>query len=142
MIVGIGTDLVHLPRIEKVFNRFPTRFMKRILAEAEYVAYEACQNQVVFLAKRFAIKEAAAKALGCGFRDGVQFIDFMVTHTKAGQPQLRLTGRALEKATEKQITGFHVSVTDEGSYVLAFVVYDSRAQMWHPGCVLPDKPYD
>ena len=125
MIVGIGTDFIQVPRIAKVLERFPERFAKRILAAEEYVEYSACLDRAVFLAKRFAIKEAAAKALGYGIRDGIQFIDFRVKHTEKGQPQLILTGRALEIATQQHICGFHVSVTDDKPYVLAFVVLES-----------------
>ena len=124
MIAGIGTDLVLVHRIEKVLNRFPERFPNRILAKEERAEYEKCREPAIFLAKRFAIKEAAAKALGSGIRHGVQFIDFIVTHTGEGQPQLIFTGYALEIAKEKNIKGFHVSVTDDIPYVLAFVVLE------------------
>ena len=125
MIVGIGTDLIQVHRIERVLKRFPERFAKRILAEEETAEYEACRNRAVFLAKRFAVKEAAAKALGTGIRHGVQFIDFIVMHNGEGQPQLVFTGCALEIAKSKNVRGFHVSVTDDMPYVRAFVVLES-----------------
>lgn len=124
MIIGIGTDLVQIPRIEKVYKRFPNRFAARLLAEEEREAYQQCRVPAVFLAKRFAIKEAAAKALGFGIRHGIQFVDFIVTHNGDGQPQLTLTGRALEFAKEKNIQRFHVSVSDDAPHVLAFVVME------------------
>ncbi len=125
MIVGIGNDLVQVSRIKAIVKRQGHRFAQRILTEEELGTLKNHRYPEKFLAKRFAAKEAAAKALGTGIADGVSFHDFQVDHDKLGAPLLSLSGRALELAGLKSITSWHLSITDEKKYALAMVIAES-----------------
>lgn len=126
-IYGIGTDVVELARIEASLQRHPERFPARILARDELRDFKALNGQqVAFLAKRFASKEAASKALGCGFRDGLRFADFEVIHDKLGKPMLRFHGRAAELVAELGIVRSHLSIADERASAVAFVVLEQN----------------
>src|SRR4051794_41364418 len=96
MILGIGTDLVDIRRIEQAIARHGDRFINRIYTEIERARAERRANRIDTYAKRFAAKEACAKALGTGFRRGVFFRDMGVVNLPSGKPTLRLTGGALE----------------------------------------------
>ncbi|MCW9058926.1 MAG: holo-ACP synthase, partial [Gammaproteobacteria bacterium] len=100
MIHGIGTDIVQVSRIRDCLERFGERFARRILATAEWSRYERAAHPVHFLAKRFAAKEAAAKALGTGFRDGLGLRDFIIVSDVRGRPGLEFQGRARELREE------------------------------------------
>src|SRR5262249_36787616 len=97
MILGIGTDLVDIRRIEQAITRHGDRFIARIYTEAERARAERKANRIDTYAKRFAAKEACAKALGTGFRNGVFFRDMGVVNLPSGKPTLRLTGGALTR---------------------------------------------
>jgi holo-[acyl-carrier protein] synthase len=124
MIVGIGTDFVNQKRIAKILARFGQRFVVRILAPSERHRYEQSTQKAAFLAKRFAVKEASAKALGWGFRGGVGFQDFTVTNSPEGQPQVHLSGQAEKRAAALGVTNIQVSISDESTHALAFVVLE------------------
>lgn len=126
MIVGIGTDLVKLSRIEDSIARFGDKFAQRILSPLEFVAYQRHKAPHLLLAKRFAVKEAAGKALGTGIGQGVSWHDISIEHTESGAPILCLSGRAAEHAAEQGVTLQHVSISDEVGLAMAFVVL-SRA---------------
>lgn len=121
-IVGIGTDLVHIPRIEQIYARFGARFADRILHPDERTEFNQSKQPVSFLAKRFAAKEALAKALGTGIAHGVQFHDFIIRKDARGQPQVTLEGGAKRHAAQHPVTAVHLSISDEREYALAFVV--------------------
>src|SRR5262249_59247668 len=97
MILGIGTDLVDIRRIEQTIARHGDRFINRIYTEVERARAERKANRIDTYAKRFAAKEACAKALGTGFRKGVFFRDMGVVNLQSGKPTLRLTGGALKR---------------------------------------------
>ena len=97
MILGIGTDLVDIRRIEQTIARHGDRFINRIYTETERARAERRANRIDTYAKRFAAKEACAKALGTGFRRGVFFRDMGVVNLPSGKPTLRLTGGALKR---------------------------------------------
>lgn len=122
MIKGIGVDLVTVSRILKVHERHGERFARRILAESEFDAYRQTRYPERLLAKRFAAKEAAVKALGTGERQGVLLKDFAVTHDDLGKPHLVTTGVGQQRAAASGISTFHLSISDEGDKVIAFVV--------------------
>jgi len=124
VITGIGVDMVTISRIAGVYERFGSRFARRFLHEKELEQFKNHSNQKQFLAKRFAIKEAAVKALGTGERNGVLLRDFYVEHTKLGKPLLRMDGVALTLCDEQGGTASHVSLSDEGDQVVAFVVFE------------------
>lgn len=124
MIVGIGTDLVTLSRVARVHTRFGERFAHRVLHPNEFSAYRAHAEPARFLAKRFAVKEAAVKALGTGERDGVLLRDFYVTHDALGKPSLEVSGEGATRCRQLGVTARHVSLSDEGDLVTAFVVLE------------------
>ena len=97
MIVGIGTDLVDIRRIAKTIERHGERFLQRVFTETECALAERRANRVETYAKRFAAKEACAKALGTGFRAGVFFRDLGVVNLPSGRPTMVLTGGAAKR---------------------------------------------
>jgi len=124
MIAGIGVDLTTLSRISQVHDRFGERFARRILNDNELDQYLAHQYPARMLAKRFAIKEAAVKALGTGERDGVLLKDFWIHHDELGKPVLEVSGAAARRCQAIGIDCHHVSVTDEGDKIAAFVILE------------------
>ncbi|MBT8446072.1 MAG: holo-ACP synthase [Gammaproteobacteria bacterium] len=127
MITGIGIDLCEFARIDQAFARFGARFSRRILTSSELEQFANSARQVRFLAMRFAVKEAASKALGTGFRQGVAPRQIGVVQDAAGKPSLVLDGGALAVATRLGVVASHVSMTDEGEYAAAVVVMESRS---------------
>ena len=121
MIFGIGTDIVSVDRIAAGLNRYGDRFARRILADDEYQAYRHSARQASFLAKRFAAKEAVAKALGTGFRQGLSLRQISVGHNELGRPELRYSGHAAEFCRRHGIASSHISLADERDYAVAFV---------------------
>lgn len=124
MIVGIGTDLVTVSRVARVHARFGERFARRVLHVCEFDDYRRHADPARFLAKRFAVKEAAVKALGTGERAGVLLRDFRVRHDALGKPLLEVSGVAEERCRTGGVTARHVSLSDEGDLVSAFVVLE------------------
>ncbi|KTG15886.1 MULTISPECIES: holo-ACP synthase [unclassified Guyparkeria] len=121
MILGIGTDLVEIARIRGALERHGDRLIERVLgAEERQRLPEA--NPAAWLAKRFATKEAVAKALGTGFRDGLRLVDIQTRHDGNGRPEVVLLGRAREVFERMGAGEISLSVSDERSYALAFVV--------------------
>ncbi len=121
MIVGIGADIVRVARVEGALQRHGERFARRVLSSEEWLEYGAEKRPARFLAKRFAAKEAAVKALGTGFREGVTLGDIAVVHDRRGKPGLSFTGRAAEVARELGVGETHLSIADEQDYAVAFV---------------------
>ncbi|KJY85468.1 ACP synthase [Vibrio galatheae] len=124
-IVGLGTDIAEIERVEKAFSRSGDAFAKRVLTQTELGKFATLKQQGRFLAKRFAAKEAASKALGTGIALGVSFQDFEVTNDELGKPVLTLTGKALELAKQKQVGHIHLSISDERHYAVATVILES-----------------
>ena len=121
MIYGIGTDLTHIPRMEELLMRHGMRFARRILAESEFVEFQQSSKPAEFIAKRFAAKEATAKALGTGFRDGLSLKDIAVGHDELGRPTLNYSGVGAELVKRFNIECSHLSLSNEREYALAFV---------------------
>ncbi|MGB5305405.1 MAG: holo-ACP synthase [Gammaproteobacteria bacterium] len=121
MIFGIGTDIVQVARIQAILDQYGERFVRRILAGAEVEDYRDTIHPARFLARRFAAKEALAKAYGTGFTDGLTFTDIVVSHDPAGKPVLQLQGRAAELRQKMGIGEDFVSISDEKEYAVAFV---------------------
>jgi holo-[acyl-carrier protein] synthase len=126
MILGIGSDLVDVGRIEKVIERHGERFLARVFTPAERARAERRANRAATYAKRFAAKEACAKALGTGLRAGVFWRDIGVVNLPSGQPTLRLSGGALARLEALTPDGceakIDLTITDEGPLAQAFVV--------------------
>lgn len=125
MIIGIGTDLVKISRIENSLNRFGESFAKRILTADEFMIFSQHKNQATYLASRFAVKEAAVKALGTGFTQGIRFAQIGVVNNKAGKPELVFLDKAYLLLQQKNIKNVQLSISHEKDYALAFVVLES-----------------
>lgn len=121
MIVGIGTDIVRIARFEAMLDRHGARVAERILGADELQEFLTAARPARFLAKRFAVKEAAAKAFGTGFRDGLSLRHIGLRHDALGRPELTFSGRAEELCIQLQVSISHVSVADEQDYAIAFV---------------------
>jgi holo-[acyl-carrier protein] synthase len=126
MILGIGSDLVDVGRIEKVIERHGERFLARIFTPTERARAERRANPAATYAKRFAAKEACAKALGTGLRNGVFWRDMGVVNLPSGRPTLKLSGGALARLKAITPDGYEaridLTITDEGPMAQAFVV--------------------
>ncbi len=125
LIVGVGVDIVDIQRIEATLQRSGERFVQRILAPDEQQEYTQHPHPGRFLAKRWALKEAASKALGTGIAVGVGFHDFRLHHSELGQPLLAVQGAARERALylcTPECFDFQVSLSDEQQWVIAYVV--------------------
>jgi holo-[acyl-carrier protein] synthase len=127
LIIGIGSDLCRIDRIEKTLGKFGARFEARCFTDLERQRAQRRPNQMAdTYAKRFAAKEACSKALGTGMRKGVAWRDMGVINLPTGRPTLRLTGGALKRLQELTPQGFeadiHLSLTDDHPYAMAFVV--------------------
>ena len=131
MIIGLGSDIVDVRRIERVIARHGERFLARIFTPAERAKAERRANRVETYAKRFAAKEACAKALGTGFRRGVFWRDLGVVNLPSGRPTMALTGGALVRLKAVTPPGhtakIDVSLTDEGPMAQAIVVISAEA---------------
>jgi holo-[acyl-carrier protein] synthase len=129
MILGIGNDIVDIRRIEQVLARHGERFLKRLFTETERAKAARRSHPVATYAKRFAAKEACAKALGTGINRGVYFKDMGVVNLPSGQPTLRLTGGALlrlEAMTPKGMKAhLHLAITDEAPWAEAVVIIEA-----------------
>ena len=121
MIYGIGTDIVHVSRMQKNLEKYGDKFAKRILTDSEFSEFENKNDQAAFLAKRFAAKEATAKAMGTGFSQGLSLHHIGVTHDDAGKPILEFLDVAEAFLQEKNIKQSHLSLADERDYAVAFV---------------------
>jgi holo-[acyl-carrier protein] synthase len=125
-VIGIGTDIVEISRIAEMSDNTRKRLAKRVLTPNEYECFStmnlnSVNNAVSYLAKRWAGKEAAAKALGTGIASGVSFQHIEIVTLESGQPTLILSNRALEIALSKKSKYWHISLADEKLYATAFV---------------------
>jgi holo-[acyl-carrier protein] synthase len=132
MIIGIGSDITDVRRVAKVIERHGERFLKRIFTDTERAKAERRKNRVETYAKRFAAKEACAKALGTGIRAGVWWRDMGVVNLPSGRPTMRLTGGALKRLEALTPPGHEVridlTITDEGPTAQAFVIISAVAR--------------
>jgi holo-[acyl-carrier protein] synthase len=129
VILGIGSDLSDIRRIQASLDRFGDRFRHRCFTEVERRRSEAKPDAAASYAKRFAAKEACAKALGTGLRRGVFWRDMGVVNLRSGQPTLALTGGAAARLSEMTPPGhravIHLSMTDDHPYAQAFVIIEA-----------------
>ncbi len=125
MIFGIGTDIVEYARIETMWARYGNRFAERVLSRSEFSEYQASSDPARFLAKRFAAKEAFAKAVGSGLRVPVSLRRISVTHDGLGKPVLQFDEVLRGHLAQLGISGHHLSVSDERNTVVAFVVLET-----------------
>ena len=134
MILGLGSDLSDIRRIQNSLERFGDRFKERVFTELERTRSDRKADAAASYAKRFAAKEACAKALGTGMRRGVFWRDMGVVNMRSGQPTMQLTGGALARLQEMTPPGMraviHLSLTDDHPYAQAFVIIEA----------LPEQP--
>jgi holo-[acyl-carrier protein] synthase len=132
VIIGIGSDLSDIRRIEQSVARFGERFTKRCFTDIERTRSERKPDRAASYAKRFAAKEACAKALGTGLRRGVFWRDMGVVNMRSGQPTMALTGGAAARLAEITPPGMkaviHLSLTDDHPYAQAFVIIEAVPQ--------------
>ena len=131
MILGIGSDLANIERIEATLARFGDRFRNRVFTEREQRKAEGRPRAVAATyAKRWAAKEACSKALGTGLRMGISWKDMAVTNLRSGQPVMHVTGWAAERLRAMTPAGheavIHVTLTDDHPWAQAFVVIEAR----------------
>ncbi len=124
-IIGIGTDIVKISRINKVFKKHPRGFPERILHPNELQVLATHKTPKTYIAKRFAAKEAVAKALGTGIAEGVGFQEIEVSNNNKGQPVLTLHGKTLQLAQKLGVTRTFISLSDEKKYAISYVILES-----------------
>lgn len=129
MIIGIGADLARITRIEGTLERFGERFINRVFTDTERAISERRRERVASYAKRWAAKEACAKALGTGLRMGVAWKEMGVVNLATGQPTMTLTGGAAERLAKMTPADheavIHVTITDDHPWAQAFVVIEA-----------------
>ncbi len=129
MIIGIGSDTIDIRRIGETVARYGERFLKRVYTETERKKAASRGDPIPTYAKRFAAKEACAKALGTGIRKNVYFRDMGVVNLPSGQPTMELTGGALVRLKEMIPPGMqpriHVTITDDDPLAQAFVIIEA-----------------
>ena len=130
MILGIGTDLANIERIQGTLDRFGDRFRDRVFTEVEQKKAERRKDVAGTYAKRWAAKEACSKALGTGLRMGISWRDMAVSNLHTGQPVMAVTGWAKERLDEMTPAGMeaiiHVTLTDDHPWAQAFVVIEAH----------------
>ncbi len=129
MILGIGSDLVDIRRIEKSIVRHGERFIQRIFTEVEQQRAEGRRGRIASYAKRFAAKEACSKALGCGIAEGVFWRDMGVVNLPGGRPTMELSGGAAKRLATMLPKGHravvHLTITDDFPLAQAFVIIEA-----------------
>lgn len=130
MILGIGTDLANIDRIQGTLNRFGDRFRNRVFTETEQKKAENRADVAGTYAKRWAAKEACSKALGTGLAMGIAWKDMSVTNLETGQPTMHVTGWAADRLADMTPPGhkafIHVTLTDDHPWAQAFVLIEAR----------------
>ena len=125
MILGTGVDIAETSRMERGLERHGERFTRRIFTPAEIAYCEKFKNSAERFAARFAAKEAAFKALGTGWAQGVRWVDVEITHAESGKPELILRGQAEEIARRMGVIRTAVSISHAGRFVVAQVIFES-----------------
>ena len=124
MILGLGTDLTEVPRIQRSLDRFGQRFLQRVYTPAEIAYCTSKKSAAQSLAARFAAKEAAAKALGTGISRGIAWRDLEVTRAPSGKPSLQLHGRAAQIAAHLGVQRISLSLTHSAQLAIAVVIME------------------
>ena len=133
-ILGIGQDLVELPRIRDMVERHSERFLKRCFTPAELDYCLVMKDPIPHLAARFAAKEACVKALGTGIAEGVSWLDIEIRRMPDNRPTIHLSGQARHRATELGIHFAHVTMTHERGLASALVIFEGNG--------IPPSPFD
>lgn len=123
MIIGLGTDIAELARIKASYDRFGERLLQKILTDEEQK--NLSKSPIAYIAGRFAAKEAAVKALGTGFSQGIGLLDVEVLRSPTGQPQLLLHGAARQRAEAMGMRTAHISISHDRNAAVAVVVLEA-----------------
>ena len=123
MILGLGTDIVEIPRIAAVLERHGDQFMERVFTADET---KQADGRIAYFAGRWAAKEAAAKALGCGIGERCAFADIEIVNDDRGRPVMTFSGGAAELAAELGVEEISISISHEASYAVATVILSGR----------------
>lgn len=126
MIYGIGVDVLEPDRVARLLDRYGERFARRVLTENEWPAYQRSRRPVLFLANRFAAKEAFSKAMGTGFRYPVTLGQINVVQNRLGKPELSFRPDLQRLVETEGIVAWHVTISDEKSVACAVVVLERR----------------
>jgi holo-[acyl-carrier protein] synthase len=126
MIVGIGTDVCSIERIGKSLERFGERFVKRILTVDERARFERTKDKAAHLAKRFAAKEAFAKAIGTGIHPPFTWHSISVSRNAKGKPGIKPSAEMEKHLKKLGVTNSHISLTDDAGVAVAFVVLEGK----------------
>lgn len=129
MIYGIGIDVVEPHRIARLLEKYGERFARRVLTSREWAAYQGAARPVLFVANRFAAKEAFSKAMGTGFRYPVTLQCISIVPNKAGKPGLEFHPNLEALVRREGIIGHHVTISDEASLACACVVLEARTDV-------------
>ena len=124
MIFGIGVDLVETPRVARLLQQYGERFARRVLTELEWPGYQRTKKPVLFVANRFAAKEAFSKAMGTGFRYPVTLQNISVVQNKAGKPGYVLSDALTAMMDQHEITGHHLTISDEKTMACAVAILE------------------
>lgn len=124
MIFGIGVDLVETSRIAHLLDQYGERFARRVLTELEWPGYQRTSKPVLFIANRFAAKEAFSKAMGTGFRYPVTLQNISVVQNKAGKPGYVLSEALTVIMRQQEIAGHHLTISDEKSMACAVAILE------------------
>jgi holo-[acyl-carrier protein] synthase len=125
MIYGIGIDIVEPPRIARLMDKYGERFARRVLTETEWPGYTRTAKPVLFLANRFAAKEAFSKAMGTGFRYPVTLQCISIVQNRAGKPGFAFNPALARLVESLGIVGHHLTISDERSVACACVVLEA-----------------
>ena len=125
MIYGVGTDIINIDRVKKILSKNRDGFVKRVLSEYEQALFANKAHSAAYCAKRFAAKEAFAKALGTGIGKTVSFQDLTVRNNEDGKPHFIPSEKLRQYLVEKNIKQAHLSISDESQSAIAFVVLET-----------------
>ena len=143
MIVGLGSDLIDIRRIEKTLDRFGERFIRRVFTDVERQKSDRRRERAASYAKRFAAKEACAKALGTGLNGGVFWRDMGVVNAPSGKPTMALSGGAAARLKSlvpaEMAPVIHVTLTDDWPMAQAFVIIEAVPQAADPAANTPQQ---
>ncbi|QSH40462.1 holo-ACP synthase [Lentisphaerota bacterium ZTH] len=125
MIVGLGTDIVSIARIRDLLEKQGEAFLQRVFTPAELLKADSKRDPAEFYASRWAAKEAASKALGCGIGLRCRFRDICVSNGQSGRPQIKFSGAGAETAAALQVENIHVSLSHEREHAMATVILEN-----------------
>jgi holo-[acyl-carrier protein] synthase len=129
VIYGIGIDVVEPHRIERLIQKYGERFARRVLTATEWPGYQRTARPVLFIANRFAAKEAFSKAMGTGFRYPVTLQCISVVQNRLGKPSLEFHPNLQALVMKEGIIGHHLTISDEKSLACACVVLEGKSNV-------------